>query len=59
MLYKSYDYTALFIIYELINWKELIVLDIVDEIYYGDIVDTELDESQVHYMYWFYYEDMP
>jgi len=35
------------------------VLSIVDEIYYGDIVDTELDESQVNYLYWFYYEDMP
>ena len=40
---------------KLINWKELIV-DIVDEIYYGDIVDTELDESQVNYLYWWYYE---
>ncbi len=28
----------------------------VDEIVYGDIVDTELDDSQVNFLYWWYYE---
>ena len=28
----------------------------IDEIVYGDIVDTELDDSQVNFLYWWYYE---